>query len=82
MLIGDGKLRYDSCDVSGGNAMLICVGASGKQSLPKLTAYICGYESVLLSVSSSLKVEDLKEQIRSMYKQAARSTFGTRVCPR
>jgi hypothetical protein len=55
----------------GDNAMLIGVGASDKQSLPKLTAYICGYESVLLSVSSSLKVKDLKEQVRSMYKQAA-----------
>ncbi len=59
--------------------MLIGVGASGKQSLPKLTAYICGYESVLLSVSSSLKVEDLKEVFRSMYKQAARSTFRTEL---
>jgi dynein heavy chain len=54
----------------GGNAMLIGVGGSGKQSLSKLATYICGYESVLLSVSSSFKVEDLKESIRGMYKQA------------
>ena len=54
----------------GGNAMLIGVGGSGKQSLCKLAAFIQSYEVKQLSVTSKFKVEDLKEELRLMYTQA------------
>ena len=51
----------------GGNAMLIGVGGSGKQSLCRLASFISDYEVKQLAVTSSFKVEDLKEELRSMY---------------
>jgi dynein heavy chain len=51
----------------GGNAMLIGVGGSGKQSLCKLAAFIENYEIKQLAVTSKFKVEDLKEELRLMY---------------
>jgi len=50
-----------------GNAMLIGVGGSGKQSLSKLAAFICGYETKQLTISGSYGVADLKEDIKSFY---------------
>jgi len=51
----------------GGNAMLIGVGGSGKQSLCRLAAFISDYEVKQLAVTSNFTVEDLKEELRSMY---------------
>lgn len=51
----------------GGNAMLIGVGGSGKQSLCRLAAFISEYEIKQLAVTSNFTVEDLKEELRSMY---------------
>lgn len=51
----------------GGNAMLIGVGGSGKQSLCRLAAFISHYEVKQLAVTSNFKVDDLKEELRSMY---------------
>lgn len=53
-----------------GNAMLIGVGGSGKQSLTRLAAFICGMEVKQLAVTSRFKVEDLKENLKEMYKLA------------
>jgi len=53
-----------------GNAMLIGVGGSGKQSLAKLATFICGYETQQLSVTSNYKVDDFREALKEMYKQA------------
>lgn len=53
-----------------GNAMLIGVGGSGKQSLTRLAAFICGMEVKQLSVTSRFKVDDLKESLKDMYKMA------------
>ena len=53
-----------------GNAMLIGVGGSGKQSLSKLTSYILGYELKQISVSGRYGVEDLKEDLKEMYMRA------------
>lgn len=51
-----------------GNAMLIGVGGSGKQSLSRLAAFIVGYEVKQLQVTGSFKVDDLLEAFRDMFK--------------
>ena len=53
-----------------GHAMLIGVGGSGKQSLTRLAAFICGYEVKQLAVTTRFKVEDLKEALKDMYRLA------------
>eukprot|EP00937_MAST-01D_sp_MAST-1D-sp2_P002818 g2818.t1 len=52
----------------GGNALLLGVGGSGKQSLARLAAFICECKTIQLSVTSKFKVDDLKEALREMYK--------------
>ncbi|KAL7445854.1 hypothetical protein ACHAXM_010428 [Skeletonema potamos] len=54
----------------GGNAMLIGVGGSGKQSLCRLAAFISDFEVMQIAVTSSYSVEDLKEELRSVYMAA------------
>jgi dynein heavy chain len=53
-----------------GNAMLVGVGGSGKQSLSRLAASICGFEVRQLPVTSKFTVLDLKEHLMDMYKAA------------
>ena len=53
-----------------GNAMLIGVGGSGKQSLARLGSFIAGLETRQLAVTGAFKVSDLKEAIQEMYKTA------------
>jgi hypothetical protein len=53
-----------------GNAMLVGVGGSGKQSLARLAAYICGYEVFQISVSSTYGVADFKADLLSLYTKA------------
>ena len=53
-----------------GNALLIGVGGSGKQSLSRLAAFICGYEVRQLAVTSRFTVADLKESLTEMYRTA------------
>ena len=53
-----------------GNAMLIGVGGSGKQSLSRLAAFISGFEVKQLQVTGSFKVDDLLESFREMFKLA------------
>lgn len=50
-----------------GHVMMVGVGGSGKQSLCRLAAYIGDFEVKQLVVTSNFKVEDLKDELRSMY---------------
>ena len=61
-------------DLPRGNAMLVGVGGSGKQSLAKLASFLCGYEVVSISVSSSYGVADFKEALLSLYTKAGVKT--------
>lgn len=54
----------------GGNALLVGVGGSGKQSLSKLASFICKYELYQISVTTDYSINDLKEHLRDMYKKA------------
>ena len=52
----------------GGNAMLIGVGGSGKQSLSRLASFIMGFEVKQLQITSNFKVDDLLENFREIFK--------------
>jgi dynein heavy chain len=54
----------------GGNAMLIGVGGSGKQSLSRLAGSIMGCRCEQLKVSSKYGIEDLKEDLKKIYMDA------------
>lgn len=46
-----------------GNALLVGVGGSGKQSLSKLTSFILNYEVFRIVVSTGYGVNELKTDI-------------------
>jgi dynein heavy chain len=53
-----------------GNAMLVGVGGSGKQSLTKLASYIGGYEVCQIKLTATYNMTDFKEDLRTMYLKA------------
>jgi dynein heavy chain len=59
-----------------GNAMLVGVGGSGKQSLARLASFICQYEVFQISVTSTYGVTDFKENLLALYIKA-----GIKSCP-
>ena len=57
-------------DLPVGNALLVGVGGSGKQSLSKLSAFILGYDVIRIIVTSNYSMNDLKIDIQNMYMKA------------
>jgi len=49
-----------------GNAMLVGVGGSGKQSLTRVSAYASGYELVQIEISRGYGIPEFREDIKKM----------------
>ena len=60
-----------------GNALLIGVGGSGKQSLSRLSAYISGLEVFQITLRKGYSMADLKLDIGSLYMKAGVKNIGT-----
>ena len=57
-------------DLPVGNALLVGVGGSGKQSLSKLAAFILSYDVIRIVVTSSYSMVDLKTDIQGMFQKS------------
>jgi dynein heavy chain len=55
---------------SGGHALLVGVGGSGKQSLSRIAGHVCGYSTVQISVSQQYNMNDFKTDLQNMYSKA------------
>lgn len=61
----------------GGNALLVGVGGSGKQSLSRLASFILGYDVIQILVSQNYGMNELKVDLQEMFKKAAVKAGGT-----
>ena len=55
---------------TGGHALLVGVGGSGKQSLSKLSAHVCGYSLMSIAVNPTYSMNDFRSDIQTMYNKA------------
>merc|ERR1719183_2023263 len=59
-----------------GHPLLVGVGGSGRQSLSRLSAYICDCITFMIVISSAYGVNDLKEDLKWMYKRTGEKDEG------
>ncbi|XP_069482525.1 dynein axonemal heavy chain 6 [Ambystoma mexicanum] len=53
-----------------GNALLVGVGGTGKQSLTRLAAHMCGYKCFQIELSRGYNYDTFHEDLRKVYKMA------------
>lgn len=61
-----------------GNALLVGVGGSGKQSLARLAAFIVGFELEQMVVTQSFNMNDLRTFLSDMFRKIAKPNSSTR----
>ena len=54
----------------GGHALLVGVGGSGKRSLTKLAAHMCGYNLQMVKITASYSLNDFKNDLQNMFRRA------------
>lgn len=59
-----------------GHALLVGVGGSGKQSLARLAAHICGFVTMMIVISGSYGLNAFKEDLQKMYRRAGQKGEG------
>ncbi len=64
------------CVRCSGHALLVGVGGSGKQSLARLSGFICGYATYTIVISGNYNMNNFREDLQKMYKRA-----GVKVRP-
>jgi dynein heavy chain len=56
-----------------GHGLLVGVGGSGKQSLSKLSSFICQYNITMITISQEYKITQFKEDLQKMYNNTGNS---------
>ena len=54
----------------GGHALLVGVGGSGKQSLSRLSSFICGFSVYQITINQTYSMTDFREDLQKMFTRA------------
>ena len=60
-----------------GNMLLIGIGGSGRQSLAKLSSFICDYSVFKIEIAKNYRRGEFREDLKRLYKQAGVSNRET-----